>query len=80
MKRRLIAHGASGCGRRVGPRIAEGSEAGLLAGERGYGVQEVTGPQPGRAVSLSSRDRGADQTRFGGALHQKPVGDKDGAI
>ena len=28
----------------------------------------------------SPRDRRADETRFGGALHQKPVGDKDGAI
>jgi hypothetical protein len=30
VNRRLIAHGASERGRRVGPRVAEGSEAGLL--------------------------------------------------
>jgi len=80
--RRLIARGASVRGRRVGPRVAEGSEAGLRAGDRGEGVQEVTGRtgQPGRAAPPSPRGRGTNETRFGGALHQKPVGDKDGAI
>ena len=73
VKRRLIALGASGCGRRVGPRVAEGSEAGLLAGDRGQGVQ------PGRAVSPSPRDRGPMRPAWW-ALHEKPVGDKDGAI
>jgi hypothetical protein len=60
-------------------RVADGSEVGLLAGDRGYGVQEVTG-QLGRAASPSPRDRDADETRFSGALHQKPIGDKDGAV
>src|SRR5207244_11585622 len=41
--RRRIARGVSVRGRRVGPRVAEGSEAGLLADDRGEGVQEVTG-------------------------------------
>ena len=36
--------------------------------------------QPDRAVSPSPRDSSADETCFGGALRQKPVGDKDGAI
>ena len=43
LNRRLIARGASVRGRRVGPRVAEGSAAGLIAGDRGEGVQEVTG-------------------------------------
>src|SRR5437763_17027069 len=78
----LIARGASVRGRRVGPRVAEESEAGLLAGDRGEGVQEVTGRTglPGRAASPSPRGRGTNETRFGGASHEKPVGDKDGAI
>jgi len=46
--RRLIARGASVRGRRVGPRVAEGSEAGLRAGDRGEGVQEVTGRRASR--------------------------------
>src|SRR6516164_562959 len=37
VNRRLIAHGASERGRRVGPRVAEGSEAGLLVGDRDKG-------------------------------------------
>ena len=39
LKRRLIARGASVRGRRVGPRVAEGSEAGLRAGDRGEGFK-----------------------------------------
>jgi len=34
VNRGLIAHGTSERGRRVGLRVAEGSEAGLLAGDR----------------------------------------------
>ncbi len=52
--RRLIARGASVRGRRVGPRVAEGSEAGLRAGDRGEGVQEVTGR---RASPVEPRHR-----------------------
>ena len=43
VNRRLIARGSSVRGRRAGPRVAEGSESGLLADDRGEGVQEVTG-------------------------------------
>src|SRR5215831_16501540 len=35
VKPRLIAYGASGRGRRVSPRVAEGAESGLFAGDRG---------------------------------------------
>ena len=42
---RIAACGRSVRDRRVGPRVAEGSEAGLLAGDRGEGVQDVTGRQ-----------------------------------
>ena len=52
--RRLIVRGASVCDRRVGPRVAEGSESGLLADDRGEGVQEVTGR---RASPVEPRHR-----------------------
>jgi hypothetical protein len=54
VNRRLIARGAPVRGRRVGPRGAEGSEAGLRAGDRGEGVQEVTGR---RASPVEPRHR-----------------------
>jgi hypothetical protein len=75
--RRLIARGASARGR-VGPRVAEGSEAGLRAGDRGEGVQEVTGR---RASPVEPRHRHPPM-RPASARHctQKPVGNKDGAI
>ena len=38
------------------------------------GSQRVVGQR------RSPRDWSADETCFGGALHQKPVGDKDGAF
>ena len=49
-----VARGAPVRGRRVGPRVAEGSEAGLRAGDRGENVQEVTGR---RASPVEPRHR-----------------------
>jgi hypothetical protein len=79
--RRLIARGRSVRHRRVGPRVAEGSEAGLVQVIAAR-VQEGHGStgQSGRGAPPPPRDRGANETRFAGALHQKPVGDNNGAI
>ena len=54
LNRRLIARGASVRGRRVGLRVAEGSEAGLIAGDRGEGIQEVTSR---RGIQFEPRHR-----------------------
>src|SRR6266446_4503873 len=80
--RRLRARGRSVRDRRIGLRVAEGSEAGLRAGDRGEGVQDVMGrrAQPGRAAPPSPRGRGTNETRFGGALQQNLLKIKDGAI
>ena len=51
--RRLRARGRSVRDRRVGLRVAEGSEAGLRAGDRGEGVQEVTGRRSSRATATT---------------------------
>src|SRR5215472_5143406 len=67
VNRRLIAYGAAGRGRRVGPRVAEErDQASLQVIAARVFKRKWRSPAD---ASPSPRDRGADETHFCGALH-----------